>query len=194
MGQIERSTLMSLEQYARERPAFRAGVLHHKKERTVAVGPSITLMFEDELTIRYQIQEMLRVEKTFEETGIRDELDAYNPLIPDGSNWKATMLIEFPEAEERKRRLASMRDVEHQVWMQAEGCARVMAIADEDMERSNAEKTSAVHFLRFELPTDVRAALKSGAEFELGIDHPAYSTNVAVSEPTRVALVRDLAG
>ena len=194
MPRIDRDSLLTLEAYARARPQFRADVLAHKKNRKVPLGPNVTLIFEDELTIRYQIQEMLRVEKTFEETGIRDELDAYNPLIPDGSNWKATMLIEFPEAEERKRRLASMRDVEHQVWMQAAGCARVMAIADEDMERSNAEKTSAVHFLRFELPADVRAALKSGAGFALGIDHPAYQAQVAVGEPSRSALVRDLAG
>ena len=194
MPRIDRDSLLTLEAYARARPQFRADVLAHKKHRTVALGPNVTLIFEDELTIRYQIQEMLRVEKTFEEAGIRDELDAYNPLIPDGTNWKATMLIEFPEAEERKRRLASMRDVERQVWMQAAGCARVMAIADEDMERSNAEKTSAVHFLRFELPADVRAALKSGAGFALGIDHPAYQAQAVVDEPNRSALVRDLAG
>ena len=194
MPRIERDSLLSLEAYARARPQFRADVLAHKKPRTVALGPNVTLVFEDELTIRYQIQEMLRVEKTFEEAGIQDELDAYNPLIPDGTNWKATMLIEFPDAVERKRQLALMRDVEHHVWMQSVGGACVTAIADEDMERSNAEKTSAVHFLRFELPADVPAALETGAGFELGIDHPAYRAQIAVSEPTRAALVRDLAG
>ena len=194
MPKIDRDSLLTLEAYARARPQFRADVLAHKKPRTVTLGSNVTLVFEDELTIRYQIQEMLRVEKTFEEAGIQDELDAYNPLIPDGTNWKATMLIEYPEVEERKRQLALMRDVEHHVWMQATGGARITAIADEDMERSNADKTSAVHFLRFELPADVRAALKAGAGFEIGIDHPAYRTQVAVSEATRAALVRDLAG
>ena len=193
MGQIERSTLMSLEQYARERPAFRAGVLHHKKERTVAVGPSITLMFEDELTIRYQIQEMLRIEKTFEEAGIQDELDAYNPLIPDGTNWKATMLIEYPDADVRKRELARLRDVEHQVQVEIDGVPRITAIADEDMERSNDEKTSAVHFLRFELPAAALAALRQGAGVSVVIEHPAYSATTQLSAAARAALLQDIA-
>ncbi|MEP7083861.1 MAG: DUF3501 family protein [Betaproteobacteria bacterium] len=194
MTKIDRDSLLTLEAYARARPQFRADVLAHKKPRTVALGSNVTLVFEDEMTIRYQIQEMLRVEKTFEEAGIQDELAAYNPLIPDGTNWKATMLIEFPEADERKRQLALMRGVEHHVWMQPANGPRVTATADEDMERSNAEKTSAVHFLRFELPAEVRAALHAGAGFELGIDHPAYRTQVAVEEATRMALIRDLAG
>src|SRR4029079_3427534 len=149
MNRIERATLMTLEAYAKARPEFRARVLSTKKNRTIALGPNVTLIFEDELTIRYQVQEMLRVEKTFEEEGIQDELDAYNPLIPDGTNWKATMLIEFPDVEERKRRLAELRGVEHHVRARCEGQPPVLAIADEDMDRSNEEKTSAVHFLRF---------------------------------------------
>jgi hypothetical protein len=184
---------MTLEAYAKARPEFRARVLSHKKNRTLALGPNVTLVFEDELTIRYQVQEMLRVEKTFEEAGIQDELDAYNPLIPDGTNWKATMLIEFPDIEERKRRLAEMRGVEHSVRARCDGCAPVNAIADEDMERSNEEKTSAVHFLRFELPGDVRAALTAGAGLSFAIDHPKYPHEVRVPDAIRSSLLRDLA-
>jgi Protein of unknown function (DUF3501) len=193
MTTIDSASLMTLEAYAKARPKFRAEVLAHKKNRTIALGSSVTLIFEDELTIRYQIQEMLRIEKTFEEQGIQDELEAYNPLLPDGTNWKATMLIEFPEAEERKRQLALLRDIEHHVWVQPGGGARVTAIADEDMERSNDEKTSAVHFLRFELPPEMRAALKSGATLAIGIDHPAYQAQTSVGDATRAALVKDLA-
>jgi Protein of unknown function (DUF3501) len=193
MTRIDSASLMTLEAYARARPKFRADVLAHKKNRTVAVGSDVTLIFEDELTIRYQIQEMLRIEKTFEERGIQDELEAYNPLLPDGTNWKATMLVEFPEVEERKRQLALLRGIEHNVWVQQEGGARVTAIADEDMERSNDEKTSAVHFLRFELPAEMRAALRSGANLAIGIDHPAYQAQTTVNEATRAALVKDLA-
>jgi Protein of unknown function (DUF3501) len=193
MTRIDSASLMSLEAYAKVRPKFRAEVLAHKKTRTLALGPNVTLIFEDEMTIRYQIQEMLRIEKTFEERGIQDELEAYNPLLPDGTNWKATMLIEFPEAEERKRQLALLRGIEHNVWVQLDGGARVTAIADEDMERSNDEKTSAVHFLRFELPAEMRAALKSGAKLAIGIDHPAYQARTSVSDATRTALVTDLA-
>ena len=193
MTRIDTASLMTLEAYAKARPKFRAEVLAHKKSRTIAVGPNVTLIFEDELTIRYQIQEMLRIEKTFEEAGIRDELEAYNPLIPDGTNWKATMLIEFPEAEERKRQLALLRGIEHDVWVQVDGFARVKAMADEDMERSNDEKTSAVHFLRFELTADMRAALRSGAKVAIGIDHPAYQAQAGVDDATRAALVKDLA-
>src|SRR4029079_16061906 len=149
MGKISRDSLMTLEAYAKARKDFRGRVLAHKKHRTLHIGDHVTLIFEDELTIRYQVQEMLRVEKTFEEEGIQDELDAYNPLIPDGTSWKATMLIEFPDVEERKRRLAELRGVEHHVRARCEGQPPVLAIADEDMDRSNEEKTSAVHFLRF---------------------------------------------
>ncbi|MBK9606289.1 MAG: DUF3501 family protein [Betaproteobacteria bacterium] len=193
MNRIDSASLMTLEAYAKARPKFRAEVLAHKKTRTVAVGPNVTLIFEDELTIRYQIQEMLRIEKTFEEAGIQDELDAYVPLLPDGTNWKATMLIEFPDAEERKRQLALLRGIEHDVWVQVDGGARVAAIADEDMERSNDEKTSAVHFLRFELTAEMRAALKSGAKVAIGIDHSAYRAQASVNDATRAALVQDLA-
>ena len=192
MPRIDRASLLTLEAYAKARPQFRAEVLAHKKCRTIPLGASVTLIFEDELTIRYQIQEMLRIEKTYEEQGIQDELDAYNPLVPDGTNWKATMLIEFPDAEERKRELARLRGLEHDVWVQADGGARVTAIADEDMERSNDEKTSAVHFLRFELPLPMRAALRNGAKLAMGIDHPAYQAHEVVDDVIRAALVQDL--
>src|SRR5689334_25000190 len=148
---IKRDSLLSLEAYARERNAFRAKVMEHKKRRTVHLGEHITLQFEDELTIRYQVQEMLRIERIFEDDGIRHELDAYNPLVPDGSNWKATMLIEYPDAEERKRALARLKGIEDHIWVQVDGHERVGAIADEDLDRENEEKTSSVHFLRFEL-------------------------------------------
>src|SRR5689334_8001657 len=148
---IKRDSLLSLEAYARERNAFRAKVMEHKKRRTVHLGEHITLQFEDELTIRYQVQEMLRIERIFEDDGIQHELDAYNPLVPDGSNWKATMLIEYPDAEERRRMLARLKGIERRVWVQVAGCERVLAIADEDLERENDEMTSSVHFLRFEL-------------------------------------------
>ena len=147
---IRRESLLSLERYARERDAWRARVIEHKKLRTVHLGEHVTLIFEDELTMRYQVQEMLRIEKIFEEDGIQGELDAYNPLVPDGSNFKATLLIEYDDADERKRALARLKGIEDRTWVQAEGCAKVYAIADEDLERDNAEKTSAVHFVRFE--------------------------------------------
>jgi len=192
MARIDAASLMTLEAYSRARPEFRARMLAHKKGRTVALGPDVTLIFEDELTIRYQVQEMLRIEKTFEAQGIQDELEAYNPLIPDGTNWKATMLIEFPEIEERKRRLAQLRGVEHDVWVRAGGGARLKAHADEDMERSNEEKTSAVHFLRFELPPEMRAALRGGAPLAIGIDHPGYQARVDIENPVRRMLIGDL--
>ena len=190
---ITRESLLSLEAYARERNAFRARVIEHKKRRTVPLGSHVTLLFEDELTIRYQVQEMLRIERIFEHEGIQHELDSYNPLVPDGSNWKATMLIEYPDAEERKRRLAELKGIERRVWVQIPGGERVYAIADEDLERENDEKTSAVHFLRFELERPMIAALKRGAALGFGIDHPAYSAAVpAVTDATRAALVSDL--
>jgi len=192
MNRIERETLLTLEAYAKARPEFRARVLSHKKSRTVALGPNVTLIFEDELTIRYQVQEMLRVEKTFEEQGILDELEAYNPLIPNGTNWKATMLIEFPEVDERKAKLAAMRDVEHRVVARIDGQPEVVAIADEDMERSNAEKTSAVHFLRFELPDAARAALHAGAGLTFAIEHDAYRAEFRVPDDVRRSLRADL--
>ena len=190
---IERHSLLSLEAYARERASFRAKVIEHKKRRTVALGEHVTLLFEDELTIRYQVQEMLRIERIFEEDGIRHELDAYNPLVPDGGNWKATMLIEYPDADERRRMLAQLKGVEGRVWVQVGGGERIYAIADEDLERENEEKTSSVHFLRFELGS-AGARLREGAALAIGVDHPAYRAALdPVPPPIRVALVRDLA-
>ena len=195
MAQITRDSLMTLEVYARERDGFRARVLEHKKDRTLQLGEHITLIFEDELTIRYQVQEMLRAERTFEEAGIQDELDAYNPLVPDGSNWKVTMMIEYPDAEERRRMLGRLIGIEDKVWIKVEGHQRVYAIADEDMERENADKTSAVHFLRFELDPRMIAALKRGAELAVGIDHPQYRATVdQVSAAMRRSIIADLAG
>lgn len=194
MPRITRDNLMTLEAYARERKEFRARVLAHKKPRSVPLGDHVTLLFEDELTIRYQIQEMLRIEKTFEDAGIQDELDAYNPLVPDGSNFKATMLIEYEDPAERQRALGRLRGIEDRVWIEIEGCGRVFAIADEDMERENAAKTSAVHFVRFELAPEMVAALKRGVALAIGIDHPAYMVAIpAVADETRNALVADLA-
>ena len=184
---------MSLEQYARERPAFRARVLAHKRNRSLALGDHLTLIFEDELTIRYQIQEMLRIEKIFEEDGINGELDAYNPLVPDGSNFKATMLIEYPDVEERRRMLARLKGIEDRIWVRVEGCEPVRAIADEDLERENEEKTSAVHFLRFELTAEMKSRLKQGAALAVGTDHPNYAAEVpAVPENLRQSLLADL--
>jgi len=192
MPQIDRDSLMTLEAYAKARKEFRAKVLAHKKPRTVHLGENITLIFEDELTIRYQVQEMLRIEKTFEEAGIQDELEAYNPLIPDGSNFKATMLIEYPDVEERKVMLSKLRGVEDKVWVQVEGCKKVYAVADEDLERENDVKTSAVHFVRFELDKEMKDALKYGVSLSMGVDHAEYSVGSVVSEESRAALVRDL--
>jgi len=193
MARIEHGSLLSLEAYARERNAFRAQVIEHKKVRTVALGDHITLIFEDELTIRYQIQEMLRIERIFEEDGIRQELDAYNPLVPDGSNLKATMMIEYPDVAERQRALAQLKGIEDRVWMQVGGLARVYAIADEDLERENAEKTSAVHFLRFEFDEGMRKALRGGAQLRVGVDHPQYQAQVVTPPAVRAALAADLA-
>ena len=194
MPRISRDTLMSLEAYAKARKDFRARVLEHKKPRTVHLGPHVTLIFEDELTIRYQVQEMLRVERTFEEEGIQDELDAYNPLIPDGSNFKATMMIEYEDIDARRAALAELKGIEDRVYVEVEGQSRVYAIADEDMDRANEQKTSAVHFLRFELTPDMVRALKAGASLAAGVDHPRYAFRVdALPDETRAALVADLA-
>ena len=193
MARIERDSLLSLEGYARERNAFRARVIEHKQRRAVALGEHVTLQFEDELTMRYQIQEMLRIERIFEEDGIQQELDAYNPLVPDGSNLKATMMIEYPDVAERQRALARLKGVEGRVWVQVEGCARVYAIADEDLERENEEKTSAVHFLRFELDQEMRKALRYGVGLAIGVDHPQYQASVEAAPEVRTALAADLA-
>jgi hypothetical protein len=190
---IERESLLSLEAYARSRNEFRAKVIEHKKRRTLHLGEHVTLQFEDELTIRYQVQEMLRVERIFEAEGIQGELDAYNPLVPDGGNWKATMLIEYPDAEERRRALASLKGIERRVWVRVEGSEPVYAIADEDLERENEEKTSSVHFLRFELAAPARARLQGGAKLAIGVDHPAYRASLdPVPDSVRAALLRDL--
>ncbi len=194
MGTITRDSLMSLEAYAKARGEFRARVLAHKKPRTVHLGEHVTLLFEDELTIRYQIQEMLRIEKVFEEAGIQDELDAYNPLVPDGANLKATMLIEYDDVDERKAALAALKGVEDRVWICVAGFPRLEAIADEDLSRENDEKTSAVHFLRFELSGEMVSALKRGADLGVGVDHPRYQAVVpALPAESRAALVADLA-
>jgi Protein of unknown function (DUF3501) len=194
MGTITAESLMSLEQYAKGRKEFRQRVLAHKKDRTVQLGEHVTLVFEDELTMRYQIQEMLRVERIFEEAGIRDEIAAYNPLVPDGSNWKATMLIEYPDIEERRVALGKLIGVEDRVWVKVEGQPRVYAIADEDLDRENDDKTSAVHFLRFELSAPMRQALKSGAQLSMGVDHPNYSaTKDKAGDATARSLLKDLA-
>ncbi|MES1998649.1 MAG: DUF3501 family protein [Pseudomonadota bacterium] len=193
MPPITRDSLMTLEAYTKARPVLRAETMAHKKNRLVHLGEHIALMFEDEKTLRYQIQEMLRVEKTFEEQGIQDELSAYTPLLPDGHNWKATMLIEYTDETERRRMLALLKGVEDQVYVQVGECDKVFAIADEDMERENAEKTSSVHFLRFDLTRSMMDALQTGAGLAMGVQHPNYAAQLAtVPEATRTALMADL--
>ncbi len=194
MQKLVETDLLSLERYSRERPEFRARVIAHKKNRQVSVGQNTMWLFEDRLTVQYQVQEMLRTERIFEAEGIAEELAAYNPLIPDGRNWKVTLLIEFPDAEVRRVQLQKLRGVEDRCWVQAAGCARLFAIADEDLERENEVKTSAVHFLRFELDETMVTALKRGAALSIGIDHPNYRHELApVPENVRAALIADLA-
>jgi len=183
MDKLTRDDLYSLEQYAEHRAAFREKVLAHKKDRKVHIGPVATVYFEDRLTIQYQIQEMLRVERIFEADGIGEELAAYNPLIPDGSNWKATFMIEEPEVEKRRRLLAELIGIEDRVWVRVDGHDRVFAIADEDMERDTEEKTSSVHFLRFELTGAMAADLKAGTSRGVGIDHANSCHQVAPVPP-----------
>jgi hypothetical protein len=190
---ITRESLMSLEAYARARPALRAQVIEHKTIRKVHLGNHVSLLFEDEMTLRYQVQEMLRIEKIFEEEGIQSELDAYNPLVPDGSNFKATMLIEYANEVERKAALAKLIGIEDRLFIQVEGQPRVYAIADEDLDRENEEKTSAVHFVRFELTPEMKQALKNGAQIMLGCDHPNYPAHLEeLPQETLASLVRDL--
>ena len=190
---ITRDTLLTLEAYAGERQRFRAHVLEHKKHRRIALGAHVTLMFEDELTIRYQIQEMLRAERIFEEDGINTELEAYLPLLPDGSNWKATMLIEYTDPEERAVMLGKLIGAEDTVWIQVAGCARIYAIADEDLPRENEVKTSAVHFLRFELDSTMIAELRRGALVAAGVEHRHYTACVdPVARATITSLAADL--
>jgi len=194
MPQITRDSLLTLEGYAKVRTDMRAEIMAHKKNRMVELGDHVTLIFEDEKTMRYQIQEMLRAERTFEEEGIQDELDAYNPLVPDGTNWKATMMIQYSDPDERKDALARLMGIEDRIWMQVADQPKVFAIADEDLERETAEKTSSVHFLRFELDPTSIAAAKSGAAIRMGIDLDAYRVEpMTLAENTRAALVVDLA-
>ncbi len=191
-GHITPESLMSLEAYSKYRKAHKDEVIAHRKLRSVALGDHITLQFESEMTIRYQIQEMLRIEKIFEEEGIQQEIDAYAPLVPDGSNWKATMLIEYPDVNERKRELARLIGVEDRMFVEVEGMARVYAIADEDLDRENDEKTSAVHFVRFELTPAMCAAVKAGASVKLGCDHTNYPAHMAIAPETLASLAGDL--
>lgn len=191
--QLTRDDLFSLEKYAQMRSEFRAQVMAHKKDRQVAIGPHVTLYFEDRLTMQYQVQEMLRVERIFEADGIQEELDAYNPLIPDGSNWKATFMIEYEDVEERRDALARLKGIEDLLWVQVDGHDKVYAIADEDMEREDDTKTSSVHFVRFELAQPMVAAVKTGASVSLGTDHPEYPYQVKVAPAARDSLAADLA-
>ena len=193
MNKLTRADLMSLEQYHTERKAFRAKVMEHKAPRKVSIGPNASLYFEDRLTMQYQIQEMLRIERIFEAEGIQDELDAYNPLIPDGHNWKATFMVEFPDVEERKRKLAELIGIERQVWVEIHGFAKVYPIANEDLSRETTDKTSSVHFLRFELTPDMVVAARDATPLSMGIDHPVYQYSMEVPLETRRALAKDLA-
>jgi len=194
MTKIARNSLLSLEEYAKQRPEIRSEAMRLKRIRSVFIGPNMTLQFGNEATIRYQVQEMLRIEKTFEEDGIMDELEAYNPLIPDGTNLKCTQMIEFPDEEERKVKLAELVDVENRTYIQVQGFDRVYAIADEDLERANSEKTSSVHFSRFEFTTDMIAAIKNGAAIAIGSDHPNYNYRVDEIDPeTQGSLIEDFA-
>lgn len=193
MQALTRDDLMSLEEYHNARNDFKARLLSHKKPRQIALGPNARLYFEDRLTIQYQVQEMLRIEKIFQSEAIQEELDAYNPLIPDGSNLKATFMIEFDDPAERRVALGKMVGLEDTVWLQADGFDKVFAIANEDLERSTEEKTSAVHFMRFEFSDAMRTALQDGAALHAGIDHPAYTQQTTVDTDTRDALVKDFA-
>jgi hypothetical protein len=190
--QLTRDDLYSLESYAQIRPEFRARVMAHKKNRQVALGAHATLYFEDRLTMQYQVQEMLRAERIFEPEGIQEELDAYNPLVPDGSNWKATFMIEYEDVDERREALARLKGIEDEMWVEVAGFDKVFAVADEDMEREDETKTSSVHFLRFELTAPMVAALKGGAGLSMGTDHPDYVYQVQVAPSVRDSLVSDL--
>jgi len=193
MDKLTRESLYSLEQYAEKRDEFRLAVMAHKRDRRLELGTNATLYFEDRLTMQYQVQEMLRIERIFEADGIQEELDAYNPLIPDGSNWKATFMVEFPEIEERKAMLTRLVGIEEKVWLQVGEGDRVVPIADEDLERSDEDKTSAVHFLRFELSADDIGSLQAGAPLAAGIDHDVYQVEIRpVADNIRAALIGDL--
>lgn len=190
---LTHADLYSLEQYARVRPEFRTRVIAHKKNRLVQLGDHATLHFEDRLTMQYQVQEMLRLERMFEPELIQEELDVYNPLVPDGTNWKATFMVEYSDPDERKIQLARLIGIEKAVWVRVADLARVQPIANEDLDRETEDKTSSVHFLRFELTPPMIAALKSGAALTMGIDHPAYRATVTPSATVRESLIADLA-
>ena len=195
MKKLTRDDLYPLEKYAELRPGFRAQVMAHKQNRQVSIGPNATLYFEDRMTMQYQVQEMLRIERIFETEGINDELAAYNPLIPDGHNWKATFMVEYPEVEQRREALKRLKGVENHVWVRVAGFEPVRPIADEDLEREDEEKTSSVHFLRFELTPGMVEAVRQGAAVAMGIDHPAYTHRVdPVPSATRDSLAKDLSG
>jgi hypothetical protein len=195
MKKLNREDLFSLEKYAEVRPQFRAQVMAHKQNRQVSIGPNATLYFEDRMTMQYQVQEMLRIERIFEAGGINEELEAYNPLIPDGSNWKATFMVEFPDVEERRVALKRLKGVENKVWARVAGFELVRPHVDEDLEREDEEKTSAVHFMRFELTPDMVRAVKQGTAISMGIDHPAYTHQVdPIPAATRDSLAQDLSG
>jgi hypothetical protein len=194
MQKLKPTDLFSLEQYSKDRAAIRAKVMEHKRSRQVGVGPNLMWLFEDRITIQYQVQEMLRAERIFESEGIEDELGAYNPLIPDGANWKVTLLIEFPDEKERRVQLTRLKGVEDRCWVQVTGHDKVFAIADEDLERENEEKTSSVHFLRFELTPAMIASMKGGAALAVGVDHPNYRHEInPVTPAVQASLKGDLA-
>jgi hypothetical protein len=193
MTELNHEDLYSLEEYARIRTKFRARVMDHKKSRRLPIGPNAALYFEDELTMQYQIQEMLRIERIFEPEGIQDELDVYNPLIPDGTNWKATFMMEYHDVNERKQALSNLIGIENAIWIQIDDFEKIRPIANEDLERSTEEKTSAVHFIRFELNREMIDSLKSGAPLSVGIDHPQYNYTINnLDSPIKESLINDL--
>ena len=194
MQKLTRKDLYSLEDYLEMRDDYRKKVMAHKKNRRLELGENVLMMFEDRLIMQYQVQEMLKAEKIFDAAGIEEELDAYNPLIPDGTNWKATMLIQYPDVEERQQQLARLIGIEDKIWMQVDGFDKIYAIADEDLERDTEEKTSAVHFMRYELDDDMIAAVKSGAAISAGVEHENYQVTVSpIASNVRDSLATDLA-
>ncbi len=193
MTQLSHADLYSLEEYSRIRQEFRSRVIEHKKSRRLAIGPHAALYFEDKLTMQYQIQEMLRIERIFEQQGIQDELDVYNPLIPDGSNWKATFMVEYNDVEARKQALAKLIGIENAIWFAVEGHAKIRPIANEDLQRTTEDKTSAVHFIRFELTDEMIESLKCGAKLSAGIDHAEYNYTIdLLAPPVKDSLISDL--
>ncbi len=192
MSKLTHDDLYSLEEYSRIRPEFRTKIIAHKKNRRVDIGEHASLYFEDTLTMQYQVQEMLRIERIFEQEGIQEELDIYNPLIPDGMNWKATFMLEYGDEQERKQKLAKLIGVEKALWIQVDGFDRVTPIANEDLERETEEKTSSVHFVRFELSPEMASAAKQGAQIKAGIDHLAYNEETVIVDSVRESLVGDL--